>query len=172
VGAARLADVEDATDVRVRDLARRADFAEEPFERRTVTGETLRQELQRDGLVELEVFGLIDLPHPASAQQAGDPITIVQNRTRYEMASAARTCGTRRRAFPWVAVFFRRGPAHCGLCALQRRAARRAVRRVSGDGGQAGGASVHRSGILYDLTDSDINNFDDSKMKCFISTYG
>jgi hypothetical protein len=67
VRAFHFSDVENATDVRVRDPARRADFAVKPFERRFVPGEIFRQELERDRLIKLEVFGFIDLAHSAPA---------------------------------------------------------------------------------------------------------
>ena len=63
-----LSDVENATDVWVRDLARGADFAEESFVRRLVFSEMFGQKLQRDRLIQFEVFGFIDFAHPASAQ--------------------------------------------------------------------------------------------------------
>jgi hypothetical protein len=36
------------------------------------------QKLQRDRLIQFQVFGFIDFAHAAAAQQAGDAITLIQ----------------------------------------------------------------------------------------------
>src|SRR6266404_3746738 len=43
-----------------------------------------RQELERDGLAELEIVGAIDFTHAAFAQQANDAIALRQHRARHE----------------------------------------------------------------------------------------
>jgi hypothetical protein len=49
------------------DLAGYTHFAHESGQRRCVIRETRRQELQRDGLRELQIVGSINLAHPAAS---------------------------------------------------------------------------------------------------------
>jgi hypothetical protein len=42
------------------------------------------QELERDGLMKLEVFGLVDFAHPAPAEQPDDAIAPSKHRTGNE----------------------------------------------------------------------------------------
>ena len=63
----RFADVVHAANVGMRDLAGDADFAVEAFEQSRLLRRGFGQELQRHGLVELEVGGAIDLAHAAAA---------------------------------------------------------------------------------------------------------
>ena len=72
--------VVDAADVVVRDLARRADFRVEAFERRRPRHHRLGQELQRDRLAEPEIVGAIHLAHAADAEQADDPEPLPEHR--------------------------------------------------------------------------------------------
>lgn len=69
-----LPDIEDAADVRVRHLPGRADLPVKPGQRGGVAQERLRQKLQGDRLIELEVVGAIDLTHPACAEKPRDSI--------------------------------------------------------------------------------------------------
>ena len=78
----------------MRDLQREPDFGEEPFEAIGVGLDVARQELQRDGLAELQVVGAIDLAHAASAQQPDHPVPIGQDLAGHE---ALRFAGKARR---------------------------------------------------------------------------
>ena len=63
-----LADVVDAADVGMRDLARDAHLGVEALEpRRDPRARLAREELQRDRLAELQVVGAVDLAHAAAA---------------------------------------------------------------------------------------------------------
>ena len=64
-----LADVVDAADVRVGDLARDANLGAESRELAVAGGDRVGQELQRDRLAEDEVIRAVDLAHPATAEQ-------------------------------------------------------------------------------------------------------
>ena len=80
----RSTDVEDAADVRMRDAQRQADFVEEPLEPIRVALDVARQELQRDGLAELQVVGAVDLAHAAAAEQADHAIAAGEDRAGQE----------------------------------------------------------------------------------------
>lgn len=64
-----LADVEDAADVRVRDLPREADLGQEPLAPDGFVGESAGQEFQCDRRPELDVIGRVDFTHPAAAER-------------------------------------------------------------------------------------------------------
>ena len=68
------ADVVDAADVGVGDLARDADFVVEAGEGAIVGGGGFGEEFQGDGLAESEVGGAVDFAHAAAAQESGDAI--------------------------------------------------------------------------------------------------
>ena len=76
VTAADLADVVDAADVGMGDLAGDADLAEEPLEASGVVLEVGRQELEGDGLAELQVVRAVDLAHAPLAALLDDPVAI------------------------------------------------------------------------------------------------
>ena len=63
-----LADVMDATDVRMRDLACRANFTVKSRDHRSIAGKNFRKEFQRRQLVKFEVFCFVDLSHTPSPQ--------------------------------------------------------------------------------------------------------
>ncbi|MFN8094860.1 MAG: hypothetical protein U0599_22040 [Vicinamibacteria bacterium] len=88
--AVRLADVEDAAHRGVRDLAREAHLLVEAGEGGAVPGEGRRQELQRHRLGQLEVVGPVDLPHPAPAEEADDPVAAPDHRARHEPPAVRR----------------------------------------------------------------------------------
>ena len=88
-----LVDVVDAADVRVRDLPREADLGVEAREEPGVGGDRLREELQGDGLAELQVVGAVDLAHPAAAEEADDPVAPADHRSRREGAEVDRVRG-------------------------------------------------------------------------------
>ena len=69
-----LADVENAADVNMRDLPGMTHLSVKPLERLGVFFVAVGQELECNGLRELDVLGLIDLAHPAFAYQTNDPI--------------------------------------------------------------------------------------------------
>ena len=75
-----LADVVDAADVAVRNLARYANLSVKARERRAVQRERFGQELQRDGLFERQVFGAVDLAHATASQEADDAVALVEDR--------------------------------------------------------------------------------------------
>ena len=77
-----LADVVDAADVGMRDLARDAHLGVEALEAVLLRSESPRQELQRDRLAELQVVGAVDLAHAAAAEQADDPVALGEDRSR------------------------------------------------------------------------------------------
>jgi hypothetical protein len=76
------------------------------------------------------------------------------------------------KAFRSFTVFFRRKLAYGRPRARQRGAARWAVKNIFSNGGGASVASIHRTGILYDLSDTGINNYNGVKWKYFISAFG
>src|SRR5438552_15318802 len=80
----RLADVEDAADIRVRDLARDADLGEKSLAPHGIGGERARQEFQRDRSAELEVVGAVHLAHPAATEQPDDAISPGDHTARRE----------------------------------------------------------------------------------------
>ena len=71
-----LADVVNATDVRVGHLQGGADFVEKSIQPRLVLLQSGRQELEGNRLAELEVVGTIDFTHAAASEQADDAVTI------------------------------------------------------------------------------------------------
>ena len=81
-----LADVVDAADVGVRDLARRPDLVVELREPDGIGADRVGQELQRDRLAEAEVVGAVDLAHAALAEEADDAEPSVEHRTGREAA--------------------------------------------------------------------------------------
>ena len=86
-----LADVPHAADGRMRDLAGHAHLAVQSLEPLGVAFERARQELERDGLLELQVVGPVDLAHPATAEQADDAVAAGQDRPRREAFARDRT---------------------------------------------------------------------------------
>ena len=136
-----LPDVPDAADRRVGHLPRHADLSEQPLEPVRVGLEARGQELECHGLFELQVVGAVHLTHPATSQEAQDPISISQHGTRSkpvggpgggESAGAGRglgastTRGRRSRA---------RRRAGRAVRDVEARAARRTVPARRADGG-------------------------------------
>ena len=87
------ADVVDAADVGMGDLARQADFGVELGEARGVAVERFGEELERDRLAELQVVGAIDLAHAAAAEPADDAVTAVEDRAGRKAAVVDRVGG-------------------------------------------------------------------------------
>ncbi len=69
-----LANLVDGADVGVVEGGGGAGFAQETFERLTVAGEVLGQELESDEAAELGVFGLVDHTHAAAAELFHDTV--------------------------------------------------------------------------------------------------
>jgi hypothetical protein len=68
VTAVEFADVVDAADIRMRDLARDADLGVEALAAHGIVSQRLWQELQRHGLPQRQVVGAINLAHPAASE--------------------------------------------------------------------------------------------------------
>ena len=88
--AAGFADVVDAAHVRMGDLPREPDFLVEAREPVGAMRDLVRQEFERDGLSELQVFGSIDFAHAAAAQQADDAVAAGQHRAGNELRAVER----------------------------------------------------------------------------------
>ena len=97
-----LADVVDAADVGVRDAARVAHLGVEALDPGRLRGELRRQELQRDGLAELQVVGAVDLAHAAAADEADDAVALGEDRPGSKAAAIERGRGgeSGRRGYP------------------------------------------------------------------------
>src|ERR1051325_3579730 len=80
--ALRLADVIDAADVRVSDLPSDANFITEPYEPKSIRGQTMRQEFQGDRLAQLKIIRAIHLAHAAFTQPTDDAIPPGPQRAR------------------------------------------------------------------------------------------
>src|SRR5207249_1555573 len=81
-----LADVVDATDVRMRHLSRDADLFMKAGEPRGVVRERGPDELERYRLGEPEIVGAVHLAHAAASEQRGNPVTVVENRAWLELS--------------------------------------------------------------------------------------
>jgi hypothetical protein len=66
---AGFSEIVETTHVAMRDLTRHAQFVVESLQAIGVLTDGLRQELQRDRLIEGQIVGAIDLAHPATAEQ-------------------------------------------------------------------------------------------------------
>src|SRR6202043_2758704 len=64
--------VEDAAHIRVGDLAGQLDLAPEAVEGAFEVGDLGAHRLQGYALAQLEILGLVDVPHPAMADEADD----------------------------------------------------------------------------------------------------
>src|SRR5262249_43516883 len=92
-----LAEVVDAADVGVRHLAGGADLVAEAGEPLRVGGESLRQQLQGDVLLEPAVEGTVDLAHGSAAQQRHDAVSPRRDVARRERGALRRRGPGRRR---------------------------------------------------------------------------
>ncbi len=79
-----VADVVDPADVGVRHLPRQPDLGMKARKLDGIAGQLRGQELQGDGLVELQIVGSIDFSHPALSYESDDSIAIRKNRPRSE----------------------------------------------------------------------------------------
>ena len=79
-----------AADTRMGDLSREPNFLMEECQPICAMRDLLRQELQSDGLAELQVVSSIDFAHPAAAQQTDDAVAAGQDRARNELRAVER----------------------------------------------------------------------------------
>ena len=82
------ADVVDAADVGVGDLARVPHLAPEALEHVRAVGERTAQELERHGLRELEVIGAVDVAHAAAAEEPDHAVAAGQHLAGLERGAA------------------------------------------------------------------------------------
>src|SRR5262249_34923830 len=88
-----LANVVYAADIGMRHMPCQTNFADEPALDMNIVRLGFGQELQRDGLAELEVSGAINLAHTAAAEQADDPIAAGDHSARQKPAFVHGTGG-------------------------------------------------------------------------------
>ena len=93
--AVHFAEIVNAADVGMRDLARDADFIVEARQRGWIARGHFGQELERDLLAQREIVRAIHFAHAAAAEQRDDAVAIGQQRTGQEAAFVQRT-GRRR----------------------------------------------------------------------------
>jgi hypothetical protein len=84
VVAVALADVVHATDVGVRDLPGEAHLLSESEDAVGVPGERSGKELDRDGVIELEIIRAIHLAHAPAAEESHDTVATDEQRTGRE----------------------------------------------------------------------------------------
>ena len=97
------AQVVETTHVLMRDLPRDPQLVVELREPRRVAARGVREELQRDRLVEREVVRAVDLTHPAAADQRDNTVPAGDDRTRCVAPGGAVRAACRRVAWlPWV----------------------------------------------------------------------
>ena len=77
-----LAYIENAADIRVRDLSGIADLGVKALESGLVILKVIGKELESDRLRELDVLGLINLAHPAFADEVDYAVTARQHSAR------------------------------------------------------------------------------------------
>ena len=77
----------------MRHLPRDADFLAESRQPIGIFCDLARQELQRDGLAEREVFGPVHFAHAAPAEQGDDPVAAGEHRARDEAGFIERRGG-------------------------------------------------------------------------------
>ena len=95
----RLADVVDAADGGMGDLAGRAHLVVEPIAPAGVVGQGLGQELEGHRLAEPQVVRAVDLAHAAAAEQGDDAVAVGEQRARARSAAAG-VARPRRRCWP------------------------------------------------------------------------
>jgi hypothetical protein len=90
-----IADVVGAADVAMRDRPGDADFVVKLREARGIVREGVGQELEGDGLSELEVVGAVTLTHTAAAERCDDPEAAGEDGSRGEASPAGAARGER-----------------------------------------------------------------------------
>ena len=84
-----LAEIVNAADVGMRNLARDANFVAEARQSGFIAGDALGQKLERDWLLERQVVGAVDLAHSAFAEQRDDAIALREQRSGRKPAFGA-----------------------------------------------------------------------------------
>ena len=84
------AEVVEADDVLVRDLARGAQLVVKLGELRRVGGDTIGEEFQRDRLIQCEIVGAVHFAHPAAPEQRDESIPPADDGAGRESARARR----------------------------------------------------------------------------------
>src|SRR5271165_3371114 len=79
-----LADVVNATDIRVRNLAGIPHLSMKSRESRGIVLERGRKKLEGHNIPELEIFSSVNFAHAPAPQQSDDPIPLDENRARRE----------------------------------------------------------------------------------------
>jgi hypothetical protein len=79
-------DVVDATDIRVRDLARDSNLVVKLSEASGIPLQISWKELQRDGLAEPEIICSVNLTHAPAAEETNDSVSLAEDDTRGEAA--------------------------------------------------------------------------------------
>ena len=85
-----LTDVVDTADVGVRHLPGGANLFQQTLVQRRIMGRSLRQELERDLLVQLQVMGAIHLAHSPGSDPTGDAVALCQDLPHAEAARMSR----------------------------------------------------------------------------------
>jgi hypothetical protein len=83
-----VADIEDAADVGMGDLASDTNFGMKSREGGGVLGEDLGKKLDSDKLAECQVFGAVDFAHAAAACHGNDAVAAGDHLSRSETAAA------------------------------------------------------------------------------------
>src|ERR1019366_1634408 len=112
-----LAEVVHSANVGMRDLAGGAHLAVEAFEQAGMVRRRRGQELQRDGLVELEIDGSVDLAHAAAAEESEYAVALAESGSGGEEGFIRRRARRGRRLAPG------RGNGFRGRGAIERRRA-------------------------------------------------
>jgi len=145
-GGGNFAQVEDAADIGVRNLAGEADFASEAGERVGIAGERGGKKFKSDGLAEFEIFGAVDFAHAALAEWRDNAVAIGESGAGdvagfvAEVGAGGRSggCGRGRRDLCAISWSRRRW--------LDGRVWRSWVRRSEGEGGRVTGADFEAAG--------------------------
>ena len=90
VTAFKFADVVDAADIRMGHLPGDSHLGEQPFAPDGIVGKRLGQELQCNGLAQLQVIGSIDFAHATAAEQPDDAVAVGQDRSGSESSGRNR----------------------------------------------------------------------------------
>jgi hypothetical protein len=91
------ADVENAANIRVRNMPCQANLRMETLQCGRVMGERLGQELDGDGLAELQIIGPVDFAHPASSRQGNNAVTARKDCPGSEAPAANRAGAAQKR---------------------------------------------------------------------------
>ena len=147
--ALELADVVNAADVGMRNLARNADLVQKPLEQDTVGGQRRRQEFQRDRLAQLQIGSAVDLAHPAPADERDDAVAAGDKSAGQETLLVGRRRGVvgRRHQFGWAQIGVGRG--RNGRPAMAAEAGRIGQFRVAHAAARHSSASLAGAALEY-----------------------